>query len=518
MQVSCLGLVKSKWNHLLFIDSVRLRKIFFFFFFLLLLNAVIQFSLKAQQVNTFYFMKDIPVRHFLNPSFQPTNDIFISLPFIGFTQFYIGNNSFSPKDLLFNPETKDVLALGTQSSIDHFYNTLTKNTIIGANLQTNLLSFGFRNYNEYWTFSLSEKINGMVCLPKDLFKVALYGTTDIQKESYNFNTLQADISIYTEAAFGYSKVINPELTLGTTFKFLNGHANVSNTNNQIELIGGDKNWTIKGNGYINSSSSNEVSTIDGFSSISDFGILVPMNWLKSAGLGLGLDVGGEYQLNKKIKLSVAITDLGFINWIRNVHSIQYKMNSTFDGVRSIKASTSKNSFSQIYSSIISISRVDSVGEQLKPTVSTLTTKTYTTQTTAKLNVGVEYNLYNELSLGMLSQTQFFKGFINEELIVSVNARPNAWLNTSLSYSVFSNNVGLGLGLKTSFIHWFFAADYLFLQNFNLTNVGVRNLAGKTPIPYNSTCFNFAVGLNLVFSEANSLGLHKKRKEKSCHCY
>jgi len=178
MQVSCLGLVKSKWNHLLFIDSVRLRKIFF----LLLLNAVIQFTVKAQQVNTFYFMKDIPVRHFLNPSFQPTNDIFISLPFIGFTQFYIVNDSFSPKDLLYNAETGNVMVLSTQSSIDHFYNNLKKNIIIRTDLQTNLLSFGIRNEKDYWTFSLLQKIDGTVCLPRDIFKVALYGTTDIQKE------------------------------------------------------------------------------------------------------------------------------------------------------------------------------------------------------------------------------------------------------------------------------------------------------------------------------------------------
>ncbi|MDD5186536.1 MAG: hypothetical protein PHS84_14875, partial [Paludibacter sp.] len=54
---------------------------------------------EAQQVNTMYFMEDVPLRHLLNPAFQPTEYYYLSLPVVGLTQASVGNNSVTLKDI-----------------------------------------------------------------------------------------------------------------------------------------------------------------------------------------------------------------------------------------------------------------------------------------------------------------------------------------------------------------------------------------------------------------------------------
>ncbi len=71
-----------------------------------------------------------------------------------------------------------------------------------------------------------------------------------------------------------------------------------------------------------------------------------------------------------------------------------------------------------------------------------------------------------MSVGLLSRSQFFKNMISEEITLSVNARPTERFNTSLSTSFFEGrlgSVGVGVGLRTGFIHWTLAADYIPFQ-------------------------------------------------------
>ena len=502
---------------LYFFNKVKILIFFLFLFF----TTAIQLPIKAQQVNTFYFMKDIPVRHYLNPSFQPSEDLSISLPIIGFTQYYLGDNSFSVKDLLYNRDTKNTSLFRSQASIDGFYNTLRESTIIRTDLQTNLISLGFRDKDNYWTFSLSEKINGWACLPRDAFRIALYGTTD-QANSYDLSSLQTDISIYTEAAFGFSRAIDKKWTLGAKVKLLYGSANISNTDNQIDLKKNNGVWSLIAKGIVNVSSPVQVSNIDSSNPISYITPTRTIDWLKPSGVGAGLDIGGEYKLNRNIKLSGAITDVGFINWFKNVQSVQYKANYTFMGIQKIDSSSSINTFPQIFSTLGRSSRVDSLKKVFEPSANSITAvNTYLTVTNTKLNFGAEYSLDNEkVSFGVLSRTYLYRSLVSEDITASVNTQPKEWLSASFSYSLFSGratSLGVGVGLKAGIMHWFFAADYLPVQTFDLalSDIGFNNSIGTVPTAYNSSDFNLAIGFNFVFSEIYSLGLHRKKKMQEC---
>lgn len=493
--------------------------------FLIFLSGI-SLPAKAQQVNTLYFMEDIPIRHFLNPSFQPTTDFYVSLPVIGFTQFGVGNNSISLKDVIYNVNGKRITFLDSLGNIPRFYNTIKSNLVVRTDFQTTLLSVGFRNKSSYWTFSLSEKINGAVILPKDVFYISLFGTTNALNNSFNFKTLQSDISAYTEAAFGFSNQFDDKLTIGGKLKLLIGSANLSNTNNLFKLNTGNEKWTLMGEGAANYSGPVQINELNNYKSFTYTLPTTVSGWLKPAGIGAGIDLGCEYRINNRIKLSGAITDLGFIRWSRNTQNYLYGVNYTFDGVKTFENNTTISTLEDVYKKfILGNGLIDSMVTAFNSSkTSKLQSTTYTTATTAKVNLGFEYSLNDKMSLGILSNSQLFKNVMTEELTGSVNTRPFKWLNASLSYSVFNgrmSTLGAGLGLKTGLFHWFIAADYIPLEkaSLSLSDLGVKDPDINIHIPYDSKCFNVSVGMNIVFNKKikTDRGLVRSKKRNECNC-
>jgi hypothetical protein len=491
-----------------------------------MISCNVSLFINAQQVNSLYFMEDVPVRHFLNPSFQPTNDYYLSLPIIGFTQFSMGNNSLSFKDIIYNVNGKTVSFLDSLGDKKRFLATLKPTTIFQTDFQTNLLSVGFRKESAYWTFSFTEKEEGMISLPKDLFQLSLFGTQNIQNNTFNFSATQGNLSIYTEAAIGYSRKLNDKWTFGGKLKLLIGSANVSNNNNQFLVGAGINDWTINGNGTLNYSGHLKIVTASNYQS---FAFIKPANlsdWLKPSGIGAGIDVGFEYRLDKNIKLSGAINDLGFINWFRNSQNYQYSINYSFKGLNPINNNSTATTIQDVYNQLIlNNGLLNSIVNGFNTSSrSILTTNSYITFTKARINLGFEYSLINDkLSFGLLSYSQIFNNIMTEELTASVNGRPNKWLNASLSYSVFNgqlSTIGAGIGIKKGIFNWFMAADYLPFQKttLSLSDLGANYPKINIPIPYNSTCFNIAAGLNLIFDrKMKNKGLHKIKSNQDCNC-
>ena len=477
--------------------------------FLFLINCGVSTFLKAQQVNTLYFMEDIPVRHFLNPSFQPTAGFYVSLPIVGFTQLNMGNNSFSLKDLIYkDANSQTVSFLSPTGNIPHFYNTLKSNILINTDVQTNLLSVGFRDESAYWTFSLTEKIESSVNLPKELFQISLLGTLSSISNSYDFSKLDGKVSLYSEAAMGYSKQVNDKWVIGGKLKLLVGSANLTNSNNQIMLNAGVEKWTLKGEGDVNYSGPVKINTTNNYQSYTYSSPTKFADWIHPSGVGAGIDLGFEYRLNEKVKLSGAINDLGFIRWTKNAHKYTYGVDYTFNGIKSFDNDVSTNAFQDVYNQLVTNNDlVDSVVTAFNSSTGyKVVQDSYTTYTTAKINLGFEYSLIKDkLSFGLLSYSQLYKNNMLEEFTGSINARPLSWLNATVSYSLFSgrmSSIGAGLGLTTGIFHWFLAADYIPFEKstLKLSDLNADYPQTKIPIPYNTKSLTASIGLNLVFNK------------------
>src|ERR1035437_1699005 len=104
-------------------------KIILRYLVLSLLIGAFHLNAQAQQVNTLYFMENVPVRNNLNPAFQPITNFYLGLPILGLTQFGIGNNSLSLKDVIYNNNGQTISFLDQNGDINRFNNTLKSTTV-----------------------------------------------------------------------------------------------------------------------------------------------------------------------------------------------------------------------------------------------------------------------------------------------------------------------------------------------------------------------------------------------------
>jgi len=449
--------------------------------------AMSMLNANSQQVNTMYFMDNLPVRSYLNPAFQSYSNFYLGFPILGYSQFGFGNNSLTLKDFIYNQNGQSISFLHPNGSVDNFYNALSPTTSIQTDIQLNLLNFGFRTNKAFWNFSVTEKVDGQIAIPKDFMKLLLYGTPDINNNVYNLKTLGLDMTIYTEIGLGYSRKIDDKWSVGGKLKFLLGSSNLSMINKNLDLTAGINQWTAKGEGTLNIAAPGSFST-------NPFNYSMPASFsdfIKPSGMGAGIDLGVVFKPVDHLNVSGALTDLGFINWNQNVKNLKYKTDYSFNGAGTLN----------LANNIDSKALTDSLFNALqKSTTTSSTTNNYTSYTSPKLNLGAEYGFFNDkLGVGLLSRTMIHNSVVSEELTASINARPINWFNLSVSYSVFNgrtSNIGAGLGLRTGFLHWFVSADYLPLSfaSLQLNN----NSTTISKVPYNTQTVNFAFGVSFVF--------------------
>jgi outer membrane protein OmpA-like peptidoglycan-associated protein len=462
---------------------------------IILVTCLVLFSItgKSQQINTMYFMDNVPVRSFLNPAFQPQGSFYFGLPLIGLTQFDLGNNSLVLKDIIYNQNGQTILFKNPNADYNLLYNSLKSPWTFNTDLQLNLLDFGFRTGKSWWSFSLTEKINSRISIPKDLTKLLLYGTPDLYNNYFDLKNLGVDMSVFTEAGIGFSRQMNDFITIGAKLKLNIGTANLYSQNQNFDINANITEWNINGKGTLNTSLPISYTLGNDFQS---FGINTPAisDFTKPNGMGAGIDLGFTLKPFDNFTFSAAVTDLGFISWTQNVKNINYKANYTFGGFGNFNINTD----------VAALNLADTILNALSTSFSnTQTSNSYTTYTSPKLNIGAEYGFFNnKLSLGILSRTTKYYDLYDEEITASINGRPTNWLNMSVSYSAMNgrmSNIGAGIGIRTGFVNWMLSADYIPLNYVAFPVSQPSGLPTQTiPVPYNTQGVNLALGINFVF--------------------
>lgn len=450
------------------------------------------FSTISAQVNTLYYMKNVPLRHELNPAFQPISKVYIDLPIIPSLKIEVGNNSVSLSDIVYpkmiEGQMRTITFLDSAANKNDFYDALRKKTRFYSEVEVGVLSFGFRAKQSYITFGINQKFSMGAIIPKDLFKLGLYGSPDTTSvNSYNLKSLTLRATSYTEIALGYSREIDDKLVVGGKAKLLLGQANVSTKIKDLSLDVSRDYWDINIKGEANASLPYSTYTVDEENKLDDINIEEPNSnnssnysdlFLKPAGLGFGIDLGATYKLKDNLTLSASLLDLGYIHWRKGVANAPVDGSYRFEGCRFDVGDDSTD-------------WVQKIVDDFSDTIHYRTTfNAYNTMLSPKVLTGVEYSILNEkISFGLLSKTTIFNKSIFEEVTTSANFFPINWFNASLSYSWVNgrfSNFGVGLGGRSGIYSMYIAGDYF--------------PARYTPdgVPYNTKAFNLQLGLVLTF--------------------
>ncbi len=462
------------------------------------LMAAITLSVSAQQVTTMYFLENTPMRHTINPAFQPVSQGYLNFTPLGWSSFSIGNNSLTMSDIFMvdtNPnsptygKTITILHPNAKGQQANFLKQIRSVTAINGDITLGLLNFGTRiKDNGYLTVGINERIELGSSLPRDLIAYPMGGLDFTGTGSTPFNLIGLGLggTMYSEVSVGYSHKINDQWTVGGKLKVLlgqiygkfnskqltiNGSTNAINLNGQLDLDFAGPINTAYLNSYMAGKNAQQV--IDGFSDGSfDMNQLLNTANLTSllipSGYGAAIDLGFTYKPIEQLQISAAVTDLGFIYWTKSAH-YDCTMNSTFEGVGSINYGDPKYHDAQGNFDISKVSE-----QALQNLQNILNGITFGPQSTpgmarmisTRLNVGLDANFWeNRIGLGVVSATRLYNARLYEEVTFGFAFRPVNWFNIAASYSLLENgkysNIGAGIGfMPYDGINLTLAMDYI----------------------------------------------------------
>lgn len=483
-----------------------------------LLSIISINSVKAQYANTLYFMDGIAERNNMNPALTPDCNFYFDFIFLPNLYYNFGNDNFVINDFIYNQNGKATTFLNSQESIDKFYNHLKPATTLNFNMHLNILSFGFQVKKHYFTFDMGLQSDLSAHLPREMFKLLLYGTPDPDGvNTFDFSKLGVNATLYSNVNLGYMYRINKKITVGTKVKFLMGYANINTSIKKLDLNASREEWALETNGQVTASlpitfNTNNDGSIDfGSLALNDTQDLINL-LMRPAGIGFAVDLGVKYEPIKHLVLSASITDLGFINWSRNTFSGSmqghHTINQIIDYTVGDTLSISEDII-ELGDEILGTIRTDGQGQH------------YRTNLRGNFFVAAEYGiLKNRISFGIMNRLSFKDNIIQDEAIVALNLRPLNRLKATASYSLVngrSGNIGVGLNLSLGMMNMYLIADYIPLSYINLESKDLDPIISIIPIPNKSQMFNIQMGwawnIGRHFKDLDHDGV--KRKKDKC---
>lgn len=414
----------------------------------ILLLAVLTIAQTAfAQLKTSYFMEGSVFRTDLNPALTPTRG-YVNLPVIGGTGIGLSNNFLSADNFIFPKGDELVLFLNNSVSKDEFLKRLPQNNNLSLNMQTNLLGFGAHTKRLFWAFGLNLRAEADITIPKELFSTL----KTLGNGMHDFSGLNAAVNTYAEAYLGFAVPIAKIVTVGFRVKGLLGIANANFESETLYANVTDETVRaeVAGKLFLNSPvTRNDYmpgANVDFNDLVSHTSMNEILGGIKSG--GAAVDLGAEVRLlGEHLKVSAAVTDLGFIVW---------------NGTTSANTLLSTDFYWNGYN--FDSGKADSGTSDLKHVYGDKS-KNYTKRLTTALNIGVEYAiLRNRIGIGLLSHTRFAQHYTSTDLTASLNFRPASWVTLTASHSFLQHNklgvFGWALNFHPAGINLFLGMDYI----------------------------------------------------------
>ena len=452
----------------------------------------------AQNSQVLYFM-NLPQSHLINPALRPSNSVYIGLPLISSINLNMNNNFVNFSDLFQKDQSKNLIIsiLHPDYDPDKFLAKIRDKNSIEQEFTIQTLGVGFSVGKDSYIFlDINERIDGNIVLPKDLFRLALKGNSDFVGRKIDLSSLRGEMSYYREVGLGFSRNFTDKLRVGIKGKLLFGLANASIDNKSLGISVNedyshtlDANLTVNMSGpiHVNMDSKNNITSIaidenkfKTASGVRDF-------FTDSKNIGFGMDIGASYDLNDRIVLSASVTNLGFINWKKDVTNLKADNKFKFSGLNLLDVINGTKTIDELAADML---------DSLKNAFVVSNTKTaYTTFLPFGVSVGGSFSVTKKLTLGLLSYSRVIGQQIRESLTFSANLTIGNEFSASLSYTAENHrydNLGAGIAFRTGVTQFYLLSDRV-----PVTWTRIKDNNSNVIIPSNWNTVNIRFGMNIV---------------------
>lgn len=342
---------------------------------------MITFSLSAQNIHSGYHSNAFILNSNSNPASFPEAKVVVGFPAL--SHFSLGLQSPLSLNELYKKGEGDSLRLNIPS-IPLF---LDDKDALLLNARNQLFYLGFKVGKKKNIFAyLGDEVVADVGLKLsgNLVDYLTKGNAQFLNRQMNFNDQRLDVSVYNSFYIGVSSAIDDHLNVGTRIKFLSGIANVNTESLNLGLYTDSTSIPI----FQTTMLADVNIMTSGLSSSSD-----PL--LNS---GFAVDLGASYKYNKKFKFSLAINDLGSINWAEENNEFY-----TTDGEAEfvIDGLTQSSSGDEDLEA-----QLEEITDSLSTTMEPITTTgSYKTKLNSNVFLGIAYTLNKQHSFSLLFHTR-----------------------------------------------------------------------------------------------------------------
>lgn len=439
-------------------------------------------SMLAQYTMSGYFTEGHLYRHELNPALNGGQN-YVSMPALGNVNLGM-HGSLNLTDVIYNVNGKTTTFMNPAVSTQEVLDNIKDQNKLAVDLKLAILSAGFNAFGGYNTVGLNVRGGVGLTLPGSIFRLAKEG---IENKSYDLSGLNAQANAYAELALGHSRNITDELAVGAKLKVLLGMADLEAKIAKAQLnLNPSGYWDVEADAEVQGSmkgmafqtemadrDTNPRKHVSGL----DMGVGI-------TGFGLGVDLGAEYKVMDGLKVSAAVTDLGFISWSNRMLAQSYANNkfNTDKYLFSLDDDNPNNfedEFGKLGDDFAALLDLEDKGAQGSATKGIGTT----------IRVGAEYEMpfYDKLTVGALFSTRLQGDYSWSDFRLSANVAP---------WKFASAGINLNLGTYGTSMGWI--VDF-HPKGFNLF-LAMDRLVGslsKQMIPLKSKA-DLSLGINFPF--------------------
>lgn len=346
-------------------------------YLLILVVWMMTTSLWSQDKHLLYNQTHNPQSLMLNPgaAYEKTN-FHIGVPVLSNTYASVGNSVLNV-DNLFNSNN---LNANIAAAIDR----ISSRDFVAFNQKLDLINFGFRHKDRYYSAGVYQESDGVSNFPKDLLELAYFGNAG-ESRSYDIGEINFRANLQTVFHIGVNEQVNKNLHLGVRGKLYTSSANIRSVRNT-----GQFNSRQPENGLILNQSISNLNLRFDSTGLEDTDDLSPGNILIGSNYGLGLDFGLSYYVNDRVELTASVLDLGFIHFSKNTRRDVSRGFYEYDGLGI--------QFPDFSEGDDVITYYQNLGDEIDENLPTETTsESYTYAQPAKLNFGLSYNFGGDAS-------------------------------------------------------------------------------------------------------------------------
>jgi hypothetical protein len=455
--------------------------------------ALMAVDMVSAQSRTSYFMEGSYFRTELNPALVPTRG-YLALPAMSGVGLNMSTNFLSVDNFIYQNGDEYVTALHGSVSPDDFLGNIPNVSKMALDMRLNILGVGFYKNRTFWSFGFEVRGSQSMALSKDLFTAL----KTLGNGTYELGNTALSADVHLDAYLGASFPVCDWASVGVKAKFLVGLMNVGAQFDSLYANVGEDSitGTLRGhwraNGVV---TENARINADGSYTMPAGDISTLLNNVKS--FGAAIDLGAEFRLvDDHLRISAAITDLGFIRWAPATHiGGELAGDFYFNGfdIESGKADADANFDNGV------------LGLDSYPG--------YTTMLNYSVNVGVEYNiLNNHIAFGVLSHTKFCNTMTYSELTASVNFRATNWLTATVSHTFLGGNkpgiFGAAINIHPAAINIYLGVDFIDTHYVKVTDVDALP-SGSIYIPHYASSLNAYFGFGFNFGRPKFLKCNAK---------